>query len=598
MLPQRFMKMLERCPLCDTLYILFHLLCVGVGIGRILLFFYWRKGKWVMEKTKEQFLALQSREDVANILGIKEKSLRFFLYVIKTDNMYTEFTIQKKGGGQRTICAPNKKLKNVQRKLANVLNCVYKVKPAAHGFVYDKDIVTNARNHTKKRFVFNIDLENFFEQINFGRVRGMLLKPPYEIGEEAATVIAQIACYKGRLPQGAPSSPILTNMICSPLDTQLTKLAVKYKLRYSRYADDITFSSYKEDMPSSIVSISSKGVVIGKELSEIIKRNGFNINESKSRIFDYHKRQEVTGLVVNRFVNVKRSYIKEIRAILDHCKKTSVYEAAKEYIRKGKCKNHAIEQMIENETEENQEKVKQWFIEVLKGRLEYIRHVKGSSHFVFIKYAKELNELCGENVFEIEGKIELLEKAENSVFILQAITDDGQGSGFILKDVGLITNYHVTDDNEIYRVKTYKGMNVTSISNDMNLIYSNKDIDYAVYKFGSRDENALELGTSKAMKIGTKVFLIGYPDYNEGNFPEIQKVSIISIRPYMGQTVYIVSGRVVHGASGGVVLNEDCKVVGIIRCGAATIKETEDYPIQGFIPIDEVIDDIRKQQQG
>ncbi len=551
-----------------------------------------------MEKVKVQFLALQSREDVANILGIKEKSLRYFLYGIKTDNMYTEFTIQKKGGGQRNICAPNKKLKNIQRKLANILNCVYKIKPAAHGFVYDKDIVTNARNHTKKRFVFNVDLENFFEQINFGRVRGMLLKPPYEIGEEAATVIAQLACYKGRLPQGAPSSPILTNMICAPLDTQLTKLAVKYKLRYSRYADDITFSSYKEDIHASIVSISSEGVVVGKELTEIIQRNGFRINESKSRIFDCHKRQEVTGLVVNKFVNVKRSYIKEIRAILDHCKKTSIYEAAKEYIQKGKCKNKSIERMIESETEENQEKVRQWFVEVLKGRLEYIRHVKGSSHLVFLKYAKEFNELCGENIFEIESKIELLTKIEKSVFVLQAETDDGQGSGFILKDIGLVTNHHVTDDNGIYNVKTYKGENVTKISNDINLAYSNRDIDYAVYAFGLKDKNALELGTSKDIGIGTKTFLIGYPDYNEGNTPEIQEVRIISMRPFMGQTIYTVSGRVVHGASGGAVLNEEFKVVGIIRCGAATIKKTEDYPIQGFIPIDEVINDISKQKNS
>ncbi len=549
-----------------------------------------------MEETKEKFLALKSREDVANLLGIKEKSLRYFLYVIKPDNMYTEFTIKKKGGGQRTICAPNKQLKTIQRKLANVLNCIYKVKPAAHGFVYDKDIVTNARNHTKKKFVFNIDLENFFEQINFGRVRGVLLKPPYSIGEEAATVIAQIACYKGRLPQGAPSSPILTNMICSPLDTQLTKLAVKYKLRYSRYADDITFSSFKEDMPPSIVYISCERVVVGKELAELIKRNGFSINESKSRIFDYHKRQEVTGLVVNKIVNVKRSYIKEIRAILDHCKKTSIYEAAKEYIHKGKCKNQAIEQLIENETEENQERVRRWFIEVLKGRLEYIKHVKGSGHLVFIKYAKELNELCGEKVFKIEGEIELLEKVEKSVFILQAITDDGQGSGFILKDIGLITNNHVTDDDGIYKVKTFKGDNVTMVSNSINLLYNNKDIDYAVYKFGSKDENALELGTSKALKMGTKVFLIGYPDYNDGNSPEIQKVSVIGTRFFLSQEIYTVSGRVVHGASGGAVLDEDFKVVGIIRCGASTIKETEDYPIQGFIPIDKVVDDIKNDK--
>lgn len=291
-----------------------------------------------MGETKEKFFALKTREDVANLLGIKEKSLRYFLYVIKPDNMYHEFQIQKKCGGKRTICAPDKKLKNIQRKLANVLNCVYKAKSAAHGFVKDKDIVSNAKNHTKRRYVLNLDLENFFDQINFGRVRGMLIKPPYGIGEEAATVIAQIACYKGKLPQGAPSSPILTNMICSPMDTQLTRVAMKYKLRYSRYADDITFSSFKEEMSQGIASISEFGVNVGKELADIIEKNGFNVNVGKTRLFSYNNRQEVTGLVVNRFVNIPREYIKEIRAMLDHCRKFGTYAAAKEYIQKGKCK--------------------------------------------------------------------------------------------------------------------------------------------------------------------------------------------------------------------------------------------------------------------
>ena len=105
------------------------------------------------------------------------------------------------------------------------------------------EYTTNAQRHVKKKYVFNLDLENFFDQVHFGRVRGMLMKPPYGIGAEAALVIAQIACYKGKLPQGAPTSPILTNMVCAPLDTQLIRLAQKYKLHYTRYADDISFSS-------------------------------------------------------------------------------------------------------------------------------------------------------------------------------------------------------------------------------------------------------------------------------------------------------------------------------------------------------------------
>ena len=102
------------------------------------------------EKIKDEFLALKTRQDVAELLGIKEKSLRYFLYAIRPDNMYSQFVIKKKNGDDRCINAPDKKLKNIQRKLANVLNCVYKVKPAAHGFVVDKNIITNAKNHVRR----------------------------------------------------------------------------------------------------------------------------------------------------------------------------------------------------------------------------------------------------------------------------------------------------------------------------------------------------------------------------------------------------------------------------------------------------------------
>lgn len=547
------------------------------------------------EKIKDEFLALQTRQDVADILGIKEKSLRYFLYAIRPDNMYTQFTIKKKSGDYRYIYAPDDKLKNIQRKLANVLNCVYRVKPAAHGFAIDKNIVTNARNHVRRKYVFNMDLENFFGQIHFGRVRGMLMKPPYSIGSEAALVIAQIACYKGKLPQGAPTSPILTNMICAPLDTQFTKLAKKYNLCYSRYADDITFSSYREAFPKEIVYTDLGGVHIGEEIQNILLKNSFNANQDKTRIFDYRKRQEVTGLVVNRIVNIRRNYIKKLRAILFNCEREGIYETAKIYIEKGNCKNSTIIEMIKNDSEENQEKIIEWFKAVLKGKIGYIKQVKGANNLVFLKYAKMLNDIFKEEIFHIDEKIELMKLIEKAVFVLRNTSSnkDVQGSGFIVKGIGLLTNYHVTEDGEMYEVRTYKDEKVSGVSNDMNLIKGSPEIDYACYSFGGTSENALELGTSKRLVIGSSVVVVAYPDYVQGNSPEIQKVNIISERMFFGQQIYTISGRIVHGASGGVVLDEMNKVVGIVRCGSPTDKETSDNAVQGFIPIDDVINDLR-----
>lgn len=546
------------------------------------------------EKIKQEFLELETRQDVADLLGIEEKSLRYFLYAIRPDNMYSEFTIKKKNGDDRRINAPDERLKKIQRKMANILNCVYKIKPAAHGFVIDKNIVTNAKNHVKRRYVFNMDLENFFEQIHFGRVRGMLMSPPYSIGAEAALVIAQIACYKGRLPQGAPTSPILTNMVCAPLDTQLTKLAKKYNLHYSRYADDISFSSYRDELPTGIVYMDLEGMHIGKELREILSKNSFTVNTNKTRMFDYRKRQEVTGLVVNQYVNIKREYIKKLRSILYHCRQDGIYVTAKVYVEKGNCQNSTIIEMIKNESDENQEKVVEWFKEVLKGKLGYIRYVKGKNNYVFLKYAKELNELFGEEVFHVNEELQLLEKIEKSVFILESETEDNcvQGSGFIIKNIGLLTNYHVTEDNEIYLVSTYKGEKKGAVSNGINLVKNNQNIDYACYSIGKTCEDALELGSSKELNIGSTVLVVGYPDYSKGNSPEIQLTNIISERFFMGQRIFTIAGRIVHGASGGVVLNESHEVVGVIRCGPATLEETSDSAIQGIIPIDDIMKDL------
>ncbi|WP_460264638.1 reverse transcriptase domain-containing protein [Clostridium sporogenes] len=159
----------------------------------------------------------------------------------------------------------------MQRKLAYILNLVYKVKPSAYGFIQDRGIKDNAINHTKRKLLLNIDLKDFFSQVHFGRVRGMLMKKPYGINQEAATVIAQLVCFEGALPQGAPSSPIITNMICSPLDTQLIRLAKKYGLVYTRYADDITFSTNNQ-FPKEIITEDLNKLTIGSELNSILKK--------------------------------------------------------------------------------------------------------------------------------------------------------------------------------------------------------------------------------------------------------------------------------------------------------------------------------------
>lgn len=528
------------------------------------------------------------REDVAKLLEIDDRSLRYFLYHVKTENMYRSFKIPKKNGEYRIINAPNEELKNIQKKLSYVLSLVYKVKPSAYGFIYKKNIIENAKQHIKRNTILNIDLENFFDQIHFGRIKGMLIKKPYEIGNEAAVVIAQISCFKGILPQGSPVSPVLTNMICSPLDTQLTQLAKKYELRYTRYADDITFSTYQNKFPKKIVFGELNDLNLGSELLDLLNKNSFKVNDKKIFLNNNKTRQEVTGLVVNRFPNVKREYIKKVRAILHNVNKYGKYEVAKEYIRKGNCKNKDIILNVNNI--EYEDKITSWFKCVLKGKIEFIKFVRGEDDLVYVKYAKQINDIFKDNIFKVEFHDELLK----NVLVLEAKNEFRQGSGFIIKGKGLFTNYHVTENEDFFDVKTCKMDKLGTISKSLNEKKSNKIIDYALYEFSVAKSQGFKIGDSKNIKLDDEIIVVGYPDYVEGDTPNIQRCRVSSKTSYLGAPLYTITGRIIHGASGGVVLNKNYEVIGIIKGGIATMEESDIFSKQGFIPIDIVEDDLSK----
>ena len=276
-----------------------------------------------------KFNQLQTKDDFAKLLGLKSaKYINYLLYNIKTDNLYNSFTIPKKNGGERVIHAPKKELKFLQKKLSNVLwECYlesieskskdknFKTPVLSHAFEKGKSIITNSQMHRNKKYILNIDLKNYFDSFNFGRVRGFFIKDrDFDVSPKIATVIAQIACYQDKLPQGAPSSPIITNLITRILDYRIVKIAKKYRFTYSRYADDMTFSTNRE-LNSNKLRASKELDNFLTELEEVIISSGFEINPKKTRLSNNMQRQEVTGLVVNKKINVKREYIKNTRAM-------------------------------------------------------------------------------------------------------------------------------------------------------------------------------------------------------------------------------------------------------------------------------------------
>ena len=544
------------------------------------------------KEIKDCFYKLKSRSDVANLLEIADKSLRYFLYVKRPENLYNTFNVLKKNGAPRIINAPQKELKSIQKKLSYILNLVYKIKPSAYGFLIGKNIVSNASNHCKRKVILNIDLKDFFTQIHFGRVRGMLSKAPYNIDIEAATVISQLACYNGVLPQGSPSSPILTNMICSPLDTQLTRVALKNKIRYTRYADDITFSTFSKQFSSNIVNDDIHNLKIGKDINRTLENNGFIVNKDKIFLNTKDTRQEVTGLVVNKFPNIKREYLKNIRAILHNCQKYGVYNTAKIYIRKGYCKSSKIRKNIDNI--DFKETVVLWFKAVLKGKINFVKDIRDKNNFLYLKFAEELNMIFNEKIFDISKLKKFNKKIVSNVLVLESKTF--QGSCFLLKGFGLVTSFHLTQDGYLYKAYDYNRYDATefcSIAKEINEIKSDLNIDYAIYNIKKSDELFLELGDASNLEIGDTVTIIGYPDFMKGNSPNIQTCAITGVKPYMNAEFFTVSARIFHGASGGVVLNNKNKVVGIIKGGVISFEESEIDQNQGFVPFNLVLSHFR-----
>ena len=268
-----------------------------------------------LEKIRE----LKNLSDLAIYLGYTAKGLSYILY--KDENKYHHFDIPKKNGKKRKISAPNPRLKDVQKRLANKLSLCQeelmkntrKMTTPSHGFVKGFSIFSNARIHTKKRYVLNIDLEDFFPSINFGRVRGFFIKNKYfKLSEAVSTIIAQIACYENSLPQGSPCSPIIANLIAHSLDMQLIALAKKYHMFYTRYADDLTFSSNVKTFPSDFINEAGK---LGNKLVKTIEAFGFKVNQQKVRVSHRSSRQEVTGLVVNEHINTKKEYYRLARSL-------------------------------------------------------------------------------------------------------------------------------------------------------------------------------------------------------------------------------------------------------------------------------------------
>ena len=467
------------------------------------------------------FEKMQSREDLLHLLNeVKpliygEKAVPFELKQLTWyanpklgGKRYTEFKITKKSGAQRSIHSPVKGLKAIQKTLAYVLHCVYEPHKAAMGFVRDRSVVDNAKLHIGSKYVFNIDLKDFFPSIDQSRIwKCFQLKPFnlndvsndnenkeinliktsirkfitennehifYKINDDKFTLIhdkkgdffkyknrltshlkkpklsltsvnkkaieklhkyekdviecifndayryilsdrnldsifkltpsrlylsgmiASICCTeldverknnvgewikvrRNVLPQGAPTSPIISNIVCQRLDFLLSGVAKRFGLIYSRYADDITFSSmhnvYQQD--SEFL----------KELHRIIAEQGFHIKETKTRLQKDGYRKEVTGLLVNEKVNVQKRYIKQLRMWLYYWERYGYERASGFFLQQYILDNRNVKKIYPNM--EN----------VIAGKLDYLKMVKGADNDLYLGLKSRFDGLSGNSNF-------------------------------------------------------------------------------------------------------------------------------------------------------------------------------------------------------
>lgn len=260
---------------------------------------------------------MENLRDLAHQLQLPYYYLTYILYKKGTENCYYTFNIPKKDGSLRTIHAPSSDLGLIQKRLSIFL---YKeqemiwekseLKPnISHGFEKKKTIMTNAHVHRNKRYLLNLDLKDFFNSFHFGRVRGYFHKNKhFNYNIQLATSIARLTCFEGVLPQGASTSPIITNLICQVLDYSLLKVAKEFRLDYTRYADDLSFSTNDKNFLQRFDHFMMR-------ISAEIQRAGFTINENKTRLMYRDSKQVVTGLVVNKKINVEREYFRDTKAM-------------------------------------------------------------------------------------------------------------------------------------------------------------------------------------------------------------------------------------------------------------------------------------------
>jgi RNA-directed DNA polymerase len=323
-----------------------------------------------MKTRAQRFLSIQNVEQMAHAFG--KDQLRIVSLAAVPE--YAEFFIPKKNGDKRLIENPTPQLKKIQRRLNEFLQAVYFPlrTDAAYGFLTNpvddpspRHILSNATRHVGCKWLLNVDMQDFFHYISQGEVELLFRREPFGFNEDMSKLLAGLCCYKGRLPMGAPSSPILTNLYCIPLDHALQNLAQEKQWTYTRYADDLSFSSQAE------ITLQDADVI-----KTMVEAHQLVLNPKKRRLLGpSDPEKEVTGLLVGETqVGIAPEFLEMLEKAIQHL-------------------NDIIDAQYITPSGRNQGSI--WVDELedqVRGKLEFVRQIMGEDHDTYCTLAQKLDQ--------------------------------------------------------------------------------------------------------------------------------------------------------------------------------------------------------------
>jgi RNA-directed DNA polymerase len=528
---------------------------------------------------RSAFLSIKTPKDVANLLEVPLGTLTF--YVFRKKN-YGEFLLRRACGRPRVISAPVTPLKIIQRKLAQVLYAVYGSRSVVHGFARGRSIKSNAARHFGAEWVLNFDLKDFFPTIHFGRVLGLFAGRPYNLSRDVSVLLARICCHNGALPIGAPTSPITANMICAKMDSELKALAWSCGCVYTRYADDVSISTKSIVLDKRIAdkNLTKREWEISAELLEIIRRNSFEVNPAKTRVRGSQSSQEITGVRINSRLNVSRMLLRQVRSMLHAWEKFGEDAAQNEYRSKYERKQHV--------------RASPAFRAVLRGKIEFIGFIRGRDDRLYVGLLQRLQKLAGLHAKPIIiGPSTHESVIRQGIWLLRDKKKEYQGTAFAVEGNLLLTAAHNTD-NFLWASRP----NYDSGLYPVTLVKRNDELDIALIEIPSFLPVQFEFACSNAITLMKSICVAGFPNYHDGDSVAFRLGKIVQERYYVSTQQadpsklihvkhYIVDADIVKGNSGGPVLGEDNRVIGIAVKGLdAPGSLGKNDQLSSFVPVE------------